>query len=207
VTATLAALGWLFLVVSFGAIIPIVPTGAAVSGAAALAFHNNKIGFLFVIASGAAGAYLGDLVMYAMCRLGGEQLARRLRWLRDEEHLAAVKERLSRSQVPVLLVSRLIPGGRVPVLLAAAFLGLPWRTFIVANAPACALWAVVYAGIGVAGGSIFPEPWQSVLAAVALILVVNQTVSWIQKRRAARAAASAPSPTSASESSSSDVSS
>jgi membrane protein DedA with SNARE-associated domain len=203
VTATLAALGWLFLVVSFGAIIPIVPTGAAVSGAAALAFHNNKIGFLFVIASGAAGAYLGDLVMYAMCRLGGEQLARRLRWLRDEEHLAAVKERLGRSQVPVLLVSRLIPGGRVPVLLAAAFVGLPWRTFIVANAPACALWAVVYAGIGVAGGSIFPEPWQSVLAAVALILVVNQTVSWIQKRRAARAAAATPEP--ADESSSSDV--
>jgi membrane protein DedA with SNARE-associated domain len=203
VTAALAALGWLFLVVSFGAIIPVVPTGAAVSGAAALAFHDNKIGFLFVIASGAAGAYLGDLVMYAMCRLGGEQLARRLRWLRDEEHLAAVKERLSRSQVPVLLVSRLIPGGRVPVLLAAAFLGLPWRTFIVANAPACALWAAVYAGIGVAGGSIFPEPWQSVLAAVALILVVNQTVSWIQKRRAARAAAATSKP--AEESSSSDV--
>lgn len=184
-TAALAALGWLFLVVSFGAIIPIVPTGAAVSGAAALAFHNNKIDFLFVIAAGAAGAYLGDLVMYAMCRLGGEQLARRLRWLRDEEHLAAVKERLHKSQVPVLLVSRLIPGGRVPVLLAAAFLGLPWRTFVVANAPACALWAAVYAGIGVAGGSIFPEPWQSVVAAVALILVVNQTVSWIQKRRRA----------------------
>jgi membrane protein DedA with SNARE-associated domain len=193
VTATLATLGWLFLVVSFGAIIPIVPTGAAVSGAAALAFHNNKIDFLFVIAAGAAGAYLGDLVMYAMCRLGGEQLARRLRWLRDEEHLAAVKERLHHSQVPVLLVSRLIPGGRVPVLLAAAFLGLPWRTFVVANAPACALWATVYAGIGVAGGSIFPKPWQSVVAAVALILVVNQTISWIQKRR--RAASPTPLPT------------
>ncbi|MEV6842950.1 VTT domain-containing protein [Actinoplanes sp. NPDC051411] len=193
-TAALAALGWLFLVVSFGAIIPIVPTGAAVSGAAALAFHNNKIDFLFVIAAGAAGAYLGDLVMYAMCRLGGEQLARRLRWLRDEEHLAAVKERLHKSQVPVLLVSRLIPGGRVPVLLAAAFLGLPWRTFIVANAPACALWAAVYAGIGVAGGSIFPEPWQSVVAAVALILVVNQTISWIQKKRRAASPSVPPAP-------------
>jgi membrane protein DedA with SNARE-associated domain len=187
VTATLGALGWLFLVVSFGAIVPVVPTGAAVSGAAALAFHNNPVDFVFVIAAGAAGAYLGDLVMYAMCRLGGETLARRLRWLRDEEHLAAVKERLHRSQIPVLLVSRLIPGGRVPVLLAAAFVGLPWRTFVVANAPACALWATVYAGIGVAGGSIFPEPWQGVVAAVILILVVNQTVSWIQKRRAAKA--------------------
>jgi membrane protein DedA with SNARE-associated domain len=195
VTATLGALGWLFLVVSFGAIVPIVPTGAAVSGAAALAFHDNPVDFVFVIAAGAAGAYLGDLVMYAMCRLGGETLARRLRWLRDEEHLAAVKERLHRSQIPVLLVSRLIPGGRVPVLLAAAFLGLPWRTFIVANAPACALWATVYAGIGVAGGSIFPKPWQGVVAAVILILVINQTVSWIQKRRAARAEEpSSPSP-------------
>jgi len=188
VTNTLAALGWLFLVVSFGAIVPVVPTGAAVSGAAALAFHTNPVGFVFVIAAGAAGAYLGDLVMYAMCRLGGEQLARRLRWLRDEEHLAAVKDRLRKSQIPVLLVSRLIPGGRVPVLLAAAFLGLPWRTFIVANLPACALWAAVYSGIGVAGGSIFPEPWQGVVAAVALILVVNQSVTWWTRRRERRAA-------------------
>lgn len=184
----LAALGWLFLVVSFGAIVPIVPTGAAVSSAAALAFHEkNPLIIVLVIAAGAAGAYLGDLVMYAMCRTGGEKLARRLRWLRDEEHLAAVKERLSRSQVPVLLVSRLIPGGRVPVLLAAAFLGLPWRTFVIANLPACLLWSVVYSAIGVAGGSIFPEPWQGVIAAVVLILLINQSISLWNKWRASRA--------------------
>jgi membrane protein DedA with SNARE-associated domain len=142
---------------------------------------------VLVIAAGAAGAYAGDLVMYAMCRAGGEQLARRLRWLRDEERLAMVKERLSRSQIPVLLVSRLLPGGRVPVLLAAAFLGLSWRTFVVANAPACLLWSVVYAGIGVAGGSIFPEPWEGVVAAIILVLIIGQTVSLINKRREARA--------------------
>ncbi|GAA2540892.1 VTT domain-containing protein [Winogradskya consettensis] len=189
----LGALGWLFLVVAFGAIVPIVPTGAAVSGAAALAFHQHPLLIVLTIAAGAAGAYVGDLVMYAMCRTGGESLARRLRWLRDEEHLAAVKERLSKSQVPVLLVSRLLPGGRVPVLLAAAFLGLPWRTFVVANAPACLLWSAVYAGIGVAGGSIFPKPWQGVLAAIILVVIVGQTVSLINKRRA-RAAEEAPQP-------------
>jgi membrane protein DedA with SNARE-associated domain len=191
VIATLGALAWLFAVVVFGAIVPIVPTGAAVSGAAALAFHeHHPLTIVFVIATGAAGAYVGDLVMYAMCRLGGEQLARRLRWLRDEERLAAVKARLEKSEIPVLLVSRLIPGGRVPVLLAAAFLGMSWRTFVVANVPACALWAGVYAAIGVAGGSIFPEPWEGVVAAVLLILVVNQTISWWTRRREARAAAS-----------------
>jgi membrane protein DedA with SNARE-associated domain len=190
VSAALGALAWLFVVVCFGAIVPIVPTGAAVSGAAALAFHDNPLTISFVIAAGAAGAYVGDLVMYAACRAGGEQLARRLRWLRDEEHLGLVKERLRKSQIPVLLVSRLLPGGRVPVLLAAAFLGLSWRTFVVANAPACALWAVVYAGIGVAGGSIFPEPWQGVVAALILVLVISQAVSWYNKRRAARVSTS-----------------
>ena len=187
-SAQLAALGWLFVVVAFGAIVPVVPTGAAVSSGAALAFHNNPAVIVLVIVAGAAGAYAGDLVMYAMCRAGGEQLARRLRWLRDEEHLAAMKERLQRSQIPVLLVSRLLPGGRVPVLLAAAFVGLPWRTFVVANLPASALWAIVYAGIGVAGGSIFPEPWQGVVAAVLLVIAVTQALSWWHKRREARAA-------------------
>ena len=187
-TATLGTLAWLFAVVAFGAIIPIVPTGAAVSGAAALAFHeHHPLTIVFVIAAGAAGAYVGDLVMYAMCRVGGEKLAKRLRWLRDEEHLVSVKERLHEKQIPVLLVSRLIPGGRVPVLLAAAFVGMPWRTFVVANAPACALWSAVYAGIGVAGGSIFPKPWQGVVAAVLAILIINQSISWFNKWRSARA--------------------
>jgi membrane protein DedA with SNARE-associated domain len=179
---TLSVLGWLFLVVAFGAIVPIVPTGAAVSGAAALAFHEHPFTIGFVVLAGAAGAYAGDLVMYAMCRFGGEKLARRLRWLRDEEHLTGVQERLRSSQVPVLLVSRLIPGGRVPVLLAAGFAGVGWRTFVVANLPACALWSVVYAAIGLAGGSIFAEPWQGVAAAVVLILVINQSITWFRKR-------------------------
>ncbi|WP_255540435.1 hypothetical protein [Micromonospora sp. 4G55] len=36
-TATLGVLGSLILVVLFGSVVPVVPTGAAVSGAAALA--------------------------------------------------------------------------------------------------------------------------------------------------------------------------
>jgi membrane protein DedA with SNARE-associated domain len=180
---TLSALIWLFAVVAFGAVVLVVPTGAAVSAAAALAAHNEPVTVLLVVVAGGAGAYLGDAVMYAMCRVGGEQLARRLRWMRDEQRLAAVQQRLRESEVPVLLVSRLIPGGRVPVLLAAGFLGLSWRTFIAANGPACLLWAAVYASIGVLGGSVFPEPWQGVLAAVVLVVVITQGLSWVIRRQ------------------------
>jgi hypothetical protein len=60
---------------------------------------------------------------------------------------------------------------------------------VVANAPACALSATVYAGIGVAGGSIFPQPWQGVAAAVLLILVVNQGATWWTRWRANRLSA------------------
>lgn len=184
-TATLAAMGWLFAVVAFGAIVPVVPTGAAVSGAAALALHHNPLTIALVVAVGAAGAYLGDLVMFALCRMGGESLARRMRWLRDPERLAHMQQRLRERQVPVLLVSRLVPGGRVPVLLAAGFIGLSWRTFVAANGPACLLWAAVYAAIGLLGGSVLPEPWQGVLAAIVLVVAISQLVGWWSRQRTA----------------------
>nr|WP_269810092.1 VTT domain-containing protein [Kineosporia rhizophila] len=138
---------------------------------------------IVVVAIGAAGAYLGDLGTYGLCRVGGKALARRLRWLRDEEKLGAVEDRLRENRVQTLLISRLIPGGRIPVLLAAAFLGLEWRTFLVANAPACALWSVVYVALGTVGGSVFPEPWQGVLAAVVLVLLVTQVTGLVNRRR------------------------
>ena len=73
-TAELAALGWLFLVVWFGAIVPIVPTGAAVSGAAALAFHEHPFTIGFVVAAGAALANVPALPAdQPVCALAPDQ--------------------------------------------------------------------------------------------------------------------------------------
>jgi len=179
----LAALAGLFATIALGSVVPVLPTGATVSASAALAWHHAPLSLVLVLLAGAAGAYLGDLGTYGLCRLGGRALARRLRWLREEDHLATVEERLARARVTTLLVSRLVPGGRVPVLLAAAFLGLDWRTFLLANGPACLLWATVYAAVGIAGGSVFAEPWQGVLAAVVLVLVATQVAGILTRRR------------------------
>lgn len=178
-----AALWSLWVAVTVGAVVPVVPTGAAVSAAAAFAVHRHPGAVLLAVAVGAAGAYVGDLVVYAACRWGGERLARRLRWLRTGERTEALGRRLRAGQVPVLLVSRLVPGGRVPVLVAAALAGLPVARFAWANAPACLLWAASYAAVGLVGGAVFPEPWQAVLAAVLAVAVLWQTVTVLTRRR------------------------
>src|SRR4051794_30551199 len=98
----LGGLASLWAVVAFGAIVPVVPTGAAVSAAAVLALHRHSATVALVVLVGAGGAYAGDIVMYAVCRWGGERLARRLRWLRDAERVTAMMERLREHGVTVL---------------------------------------------------------------------------------------------------------
>ncbi|MEV6693560.1 VTT domain-containing protein [Micromonospora sp. NPDC051196] len=182
-TATLGALAWLTLVVLFGAVVPVVPTGAAVSGAAALAAHQDPVIVLLVVLAGAIGAYAGDLAVYLALCWGGERIARRLRWLRGPHRLDRVSARVREGGVSMFLVSRLVPGGRLPVLLAAAVSGVTWRRFAVVNLPASLLWSVLYAVIGVLGRAIFPEPWQSVVAAILLVILVSQGLGWWGRRR------------------------
>lgn len=180
----LAALAGLFAVVAAGSTVPILPTGAAVSATAVVAAHRSPLVLLLVVAAGALGAYCGDAATYAICRAGGEALTRRLRLLRQPLQLAeAVQRRLSERPVSALLVSRLVPGGRIPVLLTAAVVGLSWRRFATANVAACALWSATYAAIGLLGRSVFPQPWQGVVAALVIALSATQLAGWLRRRR------------------------
>jgi len=176
-------------VVLVGAVLPVLPTGAAVSAGAVLASHSHPIGLVGVLIAGAGGAYLGDLIVYAACRAGGEGLAKRVGWLRENASLDALRVRLAEHETTVLLTSRLIPGGRVPVLLAAGLAGYPWRRFALVDLTASSLWAVVYMAIGLLGYALFDEPWQGVVAAVVLVLLTTVISGQIQRHRRRKAAA------------------
>ncbi|MET9272572.1 VTT domain-containing protein [Kribbella sp. NPDC003557] len=174
--------------VLLGAVLPVLPTGAAVSAGAVLASHSNSnpIGLVGVLIAGAAGAYVGDLIVYAGCRFGGERLAKRVGWLRNNGSLDSLRMRLGEHEIGVLLTSRLIPGGRVPVLLAAGLAGYKWERFAIVDLAASSLWAAVYMAIGLLGYALFDEPWQGVLAAIVLVILTTVVSGMVQRARRKR---------------------
>ena len=55
-----------------------------------------------------------------------------------------------------------------------------------ATVAAVLLWAGVYAAIGVAGGSIFPHPWEAVAAAIAGVIAFGLLTSLVRRVAAAK---------------------
>ncbi|MFG2725609.1 DedA family protein [Streptomyces canus] len=169
----------LFLLVFLGALVPVVPTGALVSSAAVVAFHQTApLSLLFVFVTASTAAFLGDIALYWLGRRGmksknGSRWLEALRSRAPEERLSQAQGKLADHGVAVLVLSRLVPAGRIPVMLACLMAEWPLRRFVRGNLPACLAWAVTYQLIGILGGSLFPEPWQGVVAAVALTVAIS----------------------------------
>ncbi|MGW7206300.1 DedA family protein [Streptomyces sp. NPDC054837] len=192
--STQQALGYpsLFLLVLIGALVPVVPTGALVSSAAVVAFHQTapfSLALVFVTAS--LAAFLGDATLYWLGRRGmrsknGSRWLEAIRSRAPEERLAQAQEKLADHGVSVLVLSRLVPAGRLPVMLACLMAKWPMRRFVRGNFPACLAWAVTYQLIGILGGSLFKEPWEGVVAAVVLTVVISLAPGlWRRVRSAA----------------------
>lgn len=182
--STQQAIGYptLFVLVALGALVPVIPTGALVSTAAVVAFHQDSLpfGLLLVFGVSSLAAFTGDLALYWLGRRGvhsrgGSRWLEALRRRATPERLAQAQRKLDEHGVLVLVVSRLLPAGRIPVMLACLLAELPLRRFARGDAPACLAWAATYGLIGILGGSLFSEPWKGVALAVALTLAISIT--------------------------------
>ncbi|WP_234363728.1 DedA family protein [Streptomyces sp. WAC00288] len=197
--STQQAVGYpsLFLLVALGALVPVVPTGAIVSSAAVVAFHQTSpLSLLFVFLVSAFAALLGDTALYWLGRRGvhsdkGSRWLAALEGRASPERLAHARERLDAHQVSVLVLSRLVPAGRIPVMLACLLAEVPLRRFVRGDAAACLAWAATYQLIGILGGSLFPEPWQGVVAAVVLTVLISAVPALWRRVRGTRTEAPA----------------
>ncbi|WP_461007577.1 DedA family protein [Streptomyces capparidis] len=182
----------LFLLVVLGSVAPVVPTGAVVSSAAVVGFHHKApFTLLLVFAVAAAAAFLGDVALYWLGRRGvhsrnGSRWLRQLQERAPEQRLAGAERGLREHGVAVLVLSRLIPAGRVPIMLACLMADMPLRVFARADIVACLAWAALYGAIGILGGSLFPEPWQGVVLAVALTVLISTAPTVYRRIRGTR---------------------
>lgn len=179
--STQQAVGYpaLFVLVVVGSLVPVVPTGALVSTAAVVAFHHSDpLALLVVFALASSAAFLGDTGLYWIGLRGvrSKNGSRRLEALRGRaapDRLEQARRKLHEHGSRVLVLSRLVPAGRIPVMVACLLSKMPMRRFARGDLPACLAWAAAYQLIGILGGSLFPEPWQGVVAAVALTLLIS----------------------------------
>lgn len=201
-TLTPAALSWsntssigyptLFLGVLIGSIVPIVPTGALVGAGAAVAMTTPHLSLPLVLLVATLGAVLGDTITFAVARLGSDAAVRWLARGQRPDRLVSAQQRFERQGWQLIVVGRLIPAGRIPVLLAAGTVAYPWRRLLPATAGACLLWAVAYALLGVVSGGLFDSPLIATLLAAVLVLVVTGVVNLVSRRRRERTKAKEP---------------
>lgn len=169
--------------VLLGSIVPVVPTGAIVGAAAAFAMTSDSFGLPTVLILSTSAALLGDLITFAVCRFGGPAA---VRWVARGQHadrIEEVRDQFRKHGWQIIVVGRLLPAGRIPVLVAAGALAYPWRRLVPASALGCLLWAVAYALLGVVSGGIFDSPLAATLLATLLILVVSAVINVVAARR------------------------
>jgi membrane protein DedA with SNARE-associated domain len=196
------AIGWtdpatigypaLFGGVLLGSLVPVVPTGAVVGAAAAIAVSTGRMSLPLVLLLATVAALLGDVATYGVARAGRGALVRWVARGQPPERLESAREQFTRRGGLLIVVGRLVPAGRIPVLLAAGGLGYPWGRLVSASAIACVLWAVAYAALGVLSGGLFDNPVLATVLAALLVLAVGGLASlaqgWRRRRRAAQPA-------------------
>ena len=172
--------------VLLGSIVPVVPTGAVVVAAAAIATTTGHLWLPAVIGLATVAALAGDLVTFAVGRAGSGLALRLVMRGQTPERLAAVRERFTAHGGRLVVIGRLLPAGRIPVLLAAAALAYPWRRLVPAAALGCLLWAIAYAVLGVVSGGIFDDPVIATVLATVLVLVVAGVSALVARLRKQR---------------------
>ena len=173
----------LFGLVLLGSVVPVVPTGAVVGAGAAFAVTTSELSLPLVIALSTLAALTGDLITFAICRSGGPSA---LRWVARGQHTERIDEvrgQFRRHGWQIIVAGRLLPAGRIPVLLAAGALAYPWRRLVPASLAGAFLWAVAYTLLGVVSGGIFDSPVLASLLATLLVLLIAGVVNLIGSRR------------------------
>ncbi len=120
-----------------------IPGGTVLVAAAIYASTKHGLPVVGVLCAGAAGAFVGTSVAYALGRWRGEQvLVRAARLVRQPpERIHRLRARFAGNASGVLFVGRFITGVRNVVGLVAGASAMPVPRFLAVEAAAATLWS------------------------------------------------------------------
>ncbi|MEU5702125.1 DedA family protein [Streptomyces aurantiacus] len=185
---------WLYAVliaVSFlDSFLPLIPSEPVVIVAGVYA-ASGETDIVLVIAATTLGAFLGDLVPYAVGRLLGERILKRLPpgSKRRTAHDWFARELESRGGF-ILVTTRFIPVGRYLATLSTGLVGYTLGKYALFVAFATGTWSAYTALTGYLGGVVFQENTLLAIAVgVGLALVVTGALEGIRHLSRRRTAA------------------
>lgn len=173
----------LFTFAIFDALLPVVPSEAAVITAGVFAATVGPH-LVPVIVAAAAGAMIGDHVSYGLGRRYGSRFVDRMpEEGRQRKAFTWAKNTLLRRGGMALVVARYIPGGRAAVTLTTGAIRFPIKTFVIYDGVAAFSWAVYCSLIGYLGGAAFEDnPLYGVALGVTLALTLTLLIELIRAR-------------------------
>ena len=186
---------WAYIVVALlamlDAILPIVPSETAVITGGVLASTGDLV-LPLVIGCAAAGAFLGDNVVYLLGHRFGDRARQRfLSGTRGAASYSWAQQQLATRGGELIVIGRFIPGGRTAVALTAGTTGFSWPRFVRYDVLAAIVWASYAALLGYFGGKSFEHaPWKGLLLAFAVALAVTvggeAVRAYLRRRRASK---------------------
>ncbi|MEO0424086.1 MAG: VTT domain-containing protein [Pseudomonadota bacterium] len=163
---------------------------------AGLLVARGVLGFWPATLACLLGIFTGDLALYFLGRaLGRPALRRRpLRWLLTPAQLARSEAWFDRRGAAVIILSRFVPGSRVPCYVAAGVLGMPFWRFTAFFALAAALWTPLLVALAWLVGERavrWLEMWgvwgiPLTLGAVLLLYLTIRTITGLSTHRGRR---------------------
>ncbi|EAQ00650.1 DedA protein family protein [Janibacter sp. HTCC2649] len=164
-------------------------TVAVLAGAAAALGRTSLVTVLVVVL---AAAIVGDNVGYAVGRRVGPRLHRRVSNPGRRKRLAGAEARLRLRGGPAVLIGRWTPFVRSVMPSLAGISGMPYAKFLAWDLLGAGSWAVGSVLAGFAAGKSYEQvvTWFGTVGAVLVSAVaVGAIVTWVWRRRTARAAA------------------
>jgi membrane-associated protein len=175
IAAYLLVLGW--------ASIPFAPAEPMLVGAGSYA-ATGALHLPLVVAVAACGSLASDLAKYALGRLAGPALLRRLgRRESGARAIAWIETRMRRIGPAVIVPSYFVPFAVVAATLLCGVLRMRIGPVVAASVVGAALWSSLFVLLGYAGGAVTHDPLTGALLALPVAFGIAMVLSRVTTSR------------------------